>query len=78
LITTVLGHDVTAGNTLQSVVSAGRWFGARLVAPSPEAFALVSCTVAPGFDFADFEMARRDALLKAFPQHAAIIKSMTP
>jgi hypothetical protein len=77
LTTTVLGHDVVAGNTLQSVVPAGRWFGARLATPTTDAFALVGCTVAPGFEFADFEIARREALLKAFPQHAAIIKAMT-
>ena len=77
LTTTVLGHDVADGNTLQSVVPAGHWFGARLARPAKDAFALVGCTVAPGFDFADFEMADRDAILNAFPQHQAIIKAMT-
>ncbi len=77
LTTTVLGHDVAAGNTLQSVVLAGRWFGARLAAPAGDAFALVGCTVAPGFDFADFEIADRDALLTVFPQHTEIITAMT-
>ena len=77
LTTTVLGHDVAAGETLQSVVPAGRWFGARLARPAEDAFALVGCTVAPGFDFADFEMADRDAILNAFPQHRAIITAMT-
>ncbi len=77
LTTTVLGHDVADGNTLQSVVPAGRWFGARLARPAKDAFALVGCTVAPGFDFADFEIAHRDALLNAFGQHQAIIRAMT-
>ena len=77
LTTTVLGHDVADGNTLQSVVPAGRWFGARLARPAKDAFALMGCTVAPGFDFADFEIAHRDTLLNAFPQHTAIIKAMT-
>lgn len=45
----------------QHVVPAGTWFGAK-PAPGTE-FALVGCTVAPGFDFADFELAERDALL---------------
>lgn len=54
-----------------------RWFGARLARPRPGAYALVGCTVAPGFDFADFEIARRDDLLAAFPQHDAIITAMT-
>ncbi len=77
LTTTVLGHDVAAGNTLQSVVPAGRWFGARLARPARDAFALVGCTVAPGFDFADFEMADRNTMLDAFGQHDAIIKALT-
>ncbi len=79
LTTTVLGHDVADGNALQCVVPAGRWFGARLASPRQEdAFALMSCTVAPGFDFADFELADRDELLNAFPQQDAIIKALTP
>ncbi len=77
LTTTVLGHDVTGGDTLQSVVPAGRWFGARLSKPRPDAFALVGCTVAPGFDFADFEIAERDKLVAEFPEHAQVIKAMT-
>ena len=77
LTTTVLGHDVANGDTLQSVVPAGRWFGARLARPARDAFALVGCTVAPGFDFADFEMADRDAMLDAFGQHDAIVKALT-
>ncbi len=36
-----------------------------------------ACAVAPGFDFADFEIARRADLLAAFPQHDAIITAMT-
>ena len=77
LTTTVLGHDVADGNTLQAVVPAGRWFGARLARPAKDAFVLMGCTVTPGFDFADFEIAHRDALLNAFPQHTTIIKALT-
>jgi predicted cupin superfamily sugar epimerase len=40
-------------------------------------FSLVGCTVAPGFDFKDFEMASRDALLAEFPEHAVLIKEIT-
>ena len=77
LTTTVLGHNIADGETLQSVVPGGRWFGARLARPRPGAYALVGCTVAPGFDFADFEIARRADLLAAFPQHDATITAMT-
>ncbi|NHK28006.1 cupin domain-containing protein [Parvularcula flava] len=45
----------------QHVVPAGTWFGARPA--SGTAHSLVGCTVAPGFDFADFELADREALL---------------
>ena len=77
LNTAVLGHDVAGGERLQSVVPAGRWFGARLSRPRSDAFTLVGCTVAPGFDFADFEIAGREDLLAAFPQHDSIIKALT-
>lgn len=71
-----LGGDLDAGQAPQGVVPAGHWFGAVLAAP--DTFALVGCTVAPGFDFADLELARREALLAAFPQHAALIERLTP
>jgi predicted cupin superfamily sugar epimerase len=71
-----LGLDVEVGQTPQHVVPAGQWFGAALEAP--DAYALVSCTVAPGFDFAELELAHRDALLARFPQHAALIERLTP
>ena len=60
-----LGQDVLNGEHLQYVVPAGWWFGA---APAKGAeWSLVSCTVAPGFDFADFEMADRKSLIAQFP-----------
>ena len=71
----LLGDDPGAGQVLQAVVRAGSWFGASLA--SPNTFALVGCTVAPGFDFEDFEMARREELLRAFPRHRAVIQEMT-
>jgi uncharacterized protein len=71
-----LGGDPDAGQAPQGVVAAGHWFGAALA--TDDAYALVGCTVAPGFAFADLELARRDALLAAFPQHAALIERLTP
>src|SRR5262245_8465525 len=68
-----LGLD--AESAVQGVVPAGRWFGAEGVEGG--AFALVGCTVAPGFDFADFELARRDELAARFPQHAELIARLT-
>ena len=77
LSVTVLGHDLAGGAALQAVVQAGRWFGARLAEPRPGAFAVAGCTVAPGFDFDDFEVGGRNALIEAFPLHEAIITAMT-
>ena len=71
-----LGLDVEAGQTPQHVVPAGHWFGATLETGAD--YALVSCTVAPGFDFAELELAHRDALLARYPQHAALIERLTP
>lgn len=53
-IITFLGKDLDSGCSLQHVVKAGRWFGAR-PAPASE-FCLVGCQVSPGFDFRDFEL----------------------
>ncbi|MCA3858313.1 MAG: cupin domain-containing protein, partial [Burkholderia sp.] len=50
------------------VVPAGSWFGARCALP--EHVALVGCTVAPGFEFAEFELADAAALAAAFPDYA--------
>lgn len=71
-----LGLDLTHGERPQHVVPAGQWFGARL-ADASSSYALVSCTVAPGFDFADFELATRAGLTAAFPSHAAIVAALT-
>jgi predicted cupin superfamily sugar epimerase len=52
----VLGTDLTGGERPQAVVPAGAWQAAN----PRGAFALVGCTVVPGFDFADFELAPPD------------------
>jgi len=44
---------------------------------APDSFTLVGCTVAPGFDFADFELGRREKMLAGFPQHADLLKRLT-
>ena len=70
-----LGRDLDAGQRPQAVVEAGCWFGAELIAQAP--FALVGCTVAPGFEFDDFELADRERLIKQFPDHASLIERLT-
>ncbi len=65
----------------QALVPAGSWQGARLVGgrrlPADRSWALVSCVCTPGFDFADFELGRRDTLLVAHPEHAEIVRELT-
>ncbi|GHB84265.1 cupin domain-containing protein [Persicitalea jodogahamensis] len=70
-----LGPDPEAGEVFQAVVPAGTWFGSRPVAGA--AYSLVGCTVAPGFDFADFELAERETLLAQFPQHRVVVEGLT-
>lgn len=57
--------------TLQFMVPAGVWFAAGI--PSGRDFVLVSCAVAPGFEFSEFEMADRDEMIHKYPQHAEIL-----
>jgi len=71
-----LGRTPSAGQLLQVVVPAGAWFGATV--DRARGYALVGCTVAPGFDFADFELADRTTLLRQFPRHRRIIERLTP
>lgn len=70
-----LGLDPEHRILPQAVVPAGTWFGATV--DQPGGFSLASCTVAPGFDFADFEIASRKELLFSFPTHAGIIERLT-
>ena len=67
-----LGQDVLNGQYLQYTVPGGCWFGATPAEGSD--FALVGCTVAPGFDFADFEMADPDVLGQTFPHAAGLVR----
>jgi hypothetical protein len=63
------------GGEPQAIVPAGAWYGARIV--DGGAFALMGGTVAPGFDFADFELADRATLLAGWPAQRAIIEALT-
>ena len=61
----ILGPDIARGQHLQYVVEAGIWFSSEV--PEPNSYALAGCTVAPGFDFEDFEMAKARELLAQYP-----------
>lgn len=71
----VTGPDIPGGDVPQVLFPAGCWFAARV--KNRTGFGLVGCTVAPGFDFADFELARRDELIALFPSHAGLITTLT-
>ncbi len=72
----MLGTDLRAGEMPQYVVPRGMLQAARVVGPK-DAFALCGCTVAPGFDFRDFTMPSRAALLAQFPSQHELITSLT-
>ncbi|MES2645521.1 MAG: cupin domain-containing protein [Bacteroidota bacterium] len=69
-----LGSNLLNGETFQAVVPAGCWFASK---PSiNNNYSLVGCTVAPGFDFADFELADGAELSAIYPIHTALINSL--
>lgn len=70
-----LGRNYSQGEQLQLVIPAGSWFASCV--EETGGFALVGCTVAPGFDFADFELAGRAELSELYPQHAGLIALLT-
>ncbi|PBQ34423.1 hypothetical protein CNR22_22465 [Sphingobacteriaceae bacterium] len=72
---TLVGNKMDEGQVFQYTVKANTWFGSR-VQQGGEC-ALVGCTVAPGFNFADFEMAGRHSLISLYPQHKTIVEEMT-
>ena len=69
-----LGLDLDAGERPQVVIPAGTWFGTTLA--DGASHCLVGCTVAPGFDFADFELAEGPELELRYPSAADRIRSM--
>lgn len=69
-----LGPDVHGGEVPQYVVAAGIY---QAAVPAGARYALCGCTVAPGFDFADFEMPSRSELSAAFPAARSIVAALT-
>ena len=67
--------DAENGGQLQAAIEAGAWFAAECL--DRGSYSLVGCTVAPGFDFADFELADSERLSERFPQQAELIARLT-
>ena len=57
------------------MIESGQWFSAEI--NKKNSYSLVGCTVAPGFDYRDFELGNKDELLKLYPQHKNIIERLT-
>ena len=74
--TIVLGPDVLHGQQLQVLAPRGIWQGSCLEPGG--AFALVGCTVAPGFEYIDYEAGDRQTLLRQYPAFADMIRRLTP
>jgi predicted cupin superfamily sugar epimerase len=70
-----IGNDFSQKETPQFVVPAQHWFAAEI--KTEDSFALVGCTVAPGFEFDDFKLAEPQELQQIFPQHKEIIEKLT-
>jgi len=70
-----LGNNIENGEVPQTVVPANAWFASKIKQES--GYSLVSCTVAPGFDFADFELANCNELIKEYPNFKAVIEEFT-
>lgn len=71
----MIGNDFEIGETPQHVVKGGDWFAAEVV--DENTYCLVGCTVAPGFDFADFTLPKRQELIELFPEHKTVINRLT-
>lgn len=70
-----LGSDLGAGQLVQVVAPAGVWQGSCL--RSGGSYALLGTTMAPGFDFADFEAGERETLIRQFANHRSMIERLT-
>lgn len=70
-----LGRTPENNEVFHAVIGKGNWFAAKV--NEPDSFSLIGCTVAPGFDFEDFELGKKNKLVELYPQHSDIIESLT-
>jgi predicted cupin superfamily sugar epimerase len=75
--TILLGKDLATGQRPQVVVPRGVWQGSRLLHPAADAFALLGCTVSPGFEFADYQTLPRAGLIARWPHETYRITQLT-
>ena len=70
-----IGNNPGNGEVFQYTVSRGDWFAASV--DEKDSYALLGCTVAPGFLFDDFELGKKETMIKQFPAHETLIKRFT-
>jgi predicted cupin superfamily sugar epimerase len=75
LQTVELGADADKGQALTTTIPAGLWFASKV--NQENGYALCGCTVAPGFEFSEFELAAKHELLRLYPQHEKVIVDLT-
>lgn len=73
----LIGNDIFKDQHPQVIVPGGTWQGTRLLNSHPNAWALLGCTVAPGFDYENFHIEDRQALIQKFPHLTEDIKRFT-
>ncbi|MGK2864942.1 MAG: cupin domain-containing protein [Chitinophagaceae bacterium] len=69
-----LGNDTANGYSFQQLVKAGSWFASKPV--NDNSFSFVGCTVSPGFDFEDFELADKKEMLRKYPGYSDWINQL--
>jgi predicted cupin superfamily sugar epimerase len=67
----------TPGAIFQVLIEANQIFAAELCDPKSDSFALVGCTVSPGFTFQDFKLHKREELISRYPDHSDLIDRLT-
>ena len=70
-----LGNNPENNEVLQLVIPHGSWFASEV--GEANSYSLIGCTVAPGFDFADFTLGKQEDLINLYPQHQELIKQFT-
>ncbi|MBI9037170.1 MAG: cupin domain-containing protein [Bacteroidales bacterium] len=75
IVKLLLGNNLDNGESFQQIVPKNSWFAACVNCPN--SFSLIGCTVAPGFNFNDFEIAKRKELLSNYPSLHEKINKLT-
>lgn len=75
LLTTIMGNNLAAGHSLTTVVSRHNWQASRVSGQGE--FALLGCTVMPGFTFDDYEHGDWENLLRQYPRQHELIMRLT-